>query len=188
MDKFGDKIIDPANPNRCQSSVKRGQCPYLSLEGTRYCARHGGLREQKKQDKKAAIMYNLQLWRAKMDALQESPMSKNLSEEVSILRMTLEAIVDRCKDVNDLFMLSSTIGDMAIKIEKVVKSCHSLEQSSGQLMDKSKAIAFASEVVEIVNRTVNALISDTDLREKIVDMISQEILNKLQSPQKEEQI
>lgn len=131
-------------------------------------------------------MYNLQQWRSKMDALQNSPKSKSLSEEVSILRMTFEATVDKCKDAEDLFMMSSTIGDLALKIEKVVKSCHTLEQSSGQLMDKSKAIAFAGEVVEIVNRTVNNLIVDVDLREKIVDVISQEILNKLQTPKDEE--
>lgn len=185
MDKFGDKVTDPADPNRCQSTVKEGQCPYLALEGTKACARHGGLKTQRQNEKKAAIMYNLQIWRKRMDELQDSPKSKSLSEEVAILRMTLEATAARCKDAEDLFMMSSTISDLALKIEKVVKSCHSLEQSSGQLMDKSKAIAFASEVVEIVNRVVNTTIADIDLREKIVDMIAQEILSKLQSPQDE---
>jgi hypothetical protein len=115
-----------------------------------------------------------------MDELKSSDQSKSLTEEVAILRMTLEAALLKCSNTDEMFMMSSTISDLACKIEKVVKSCSQLEQSSGQLMDKSKAIAFAGSVVEVVDRVVTLRIPDTELREKIVDEISQGILSELQ--------
>jgi hypothetical protein len=178
-DKFGDKVTDPADPQRCQSNVATGQCPYRAVEGTKSCPRHGGTKMAIRNDKKEAQMYNLVLWRQKMSELKNSPEAKSLGDEVAILRMTMEAALQKCKDTEDLFLMSSTIGDLAIKIDKVVKSCHVLEQASGQLMDKSKAIAFAGSVVEVVDRTVTLLVHDVDLREKIIDLISKGILDTL---------
>lgn len=178
-DKFGDKVTDPADPKRCQSVVAHGQCPYRAIEGTIHCARHGGTKEAIKNDKKEAQMYNLVIWRQKMNELKNSPEAKSLSDEVAILRMTMEAALQKCKDTEDLFLMSSTIGDLAIRIDKVVKSCHVLEQASGQLMDKSKAIAFAGSIVEIVDRTVSMLVTDVELKEKIIDTISKGILDTL---------
>jgi hypothetical protein len=185
QNKFGDKVTDPADPNRCQSNVKEGQCPYLAVPGTPYCPRHGGTSIEKKQDARAAKMYQLTQWRSKMDQLKQSPEAKSLGEEIAILRMTLEATLEKCKSTEDLFMMSSTIGDLAVKIEKVIKSSHSLDQASGNLMDKSKAIAFAGTVVEIVDRVLTLFITDVEMREKIVDQIAQGILKSLQEPERE---
>lgn len=130
-------------------------------------------------------MYQLTQWRSKMDQLKQSPEAKSLGEEIAILRMTLEATLEKCKSTEDLFMMSSTIGDLAVKIEKVIKSSHSLDQASGNLMDKSKAIAFAGTVVEIVDRVLTLFITDVEMREKIVDQIAQGILKSLQEPERE---
>lgn len=178
-DKFGNKVTDPADPRRCQGMGAGGQCEYLAVEGTEHCPRHGGYHNAKKKDREAAKMYNLKLWRAKLDTLKQSPEAKSLGDEIAILRMTLEATLERCKHQEDLFMMSSTIGDLAVKIERILKSAHSLDQSSGNLMDKSKAIAFAGTVVEIVDRVIAANVKDVDLKELIVDQISQAILMEL---------
>lgn len=180
QDKFGDKVTDPADPKRCQSPAKLGQCLYFSVEGTNACPRHGGLKQVKVQEKRARQMYDLRLWRAKMDALKQSPEAKSLGDEIAILRMTLEATLEKCKASEDLFMMSSTIGDLALKIERVLKSSHTLDQSSGNLMDKSKAIAFAGLVVEHVDRTITKYVLDIETREKVVDEVSQAILKSLQ--------
>lgn len=182
QDKFGNKVTDPADPNRCQAAARRGQCEYKKVEGTPYCPRHSGLRTQAKNDRKAAQMYNLKMWRARLDELKDTPESKTLGTEVAILRMTLEAALNKCTSTDELFLMSSTIGDLAIKIEKVLKSAHSMDQSSGNLMDKSKAIAFAGTVVEIVDRVLTLAVTDVELRERIVDEISQGILTSLQKP------
>lgn len=181
-DKFGEKVTDPADPDRCQSNIKHGQCPYKVLEGTDSCARHGGILKLKRTDKRAAQMYNLMLWRAKLDALKQSPEAKTLGDEVAILRMTLEATLEKCKTTEDLFMMSSTIGDLATKVEKVLRSAHAMDQASGNLMDKTKAIAFAGTVVEIVNVVLATSLPDVELRERMIDQISQKILESLQSP------
>lgn len=186
LDKFGRRILERDDPLRCQANGDYGQCEYEAVENSKYCPRHKGVEEARKVDKKAATMYQLMVWKKRMEELKASPEAKSLGDEVAILRMTLEAVLDRCKTTEDLFMMSSTIGDLALKVEKVTKSCHILEQSSGQLMDKSKAIAFAGVVVEIVDRTVSNFIKDVDLKEKIVDTISKGVLDNLKSTTIEE--
>jgi hypothetical protein len=52
----------------------------------------------------------------------------------------------------DLILQSSKIADLAMKLEKLVSSCHKLEGSMGKLMDKSAILQFAAEIVEIIGK------------------------------------
>lgn len=178
-DKFGDKLADPEDPRRCQSVGKHGQCSYARVEGGNYCYRHGGASELSRQVKANTRMYNLQVWRSRMNELKGSDDAKNLTEEIAILRLTMEAYLEKCQDSTDLMMYSSTVGDLATKIERLVKSCHSLQQASGQLMDRTKAINFASTIVEIIDRLSTELIKDEELREHFIDKVSDAVLNSM---------
>lgn len=180
-DKLGDKVTNPADPQRCQAVAGAGQCEYrTTVPGGKYCVRHGGKKEQEKLQKEGVRMYQSQVWQKRIGEMSDDPNVKTLRNEIGILRITLEATLNKCKEPEDLFMMASNISDLAVKIEKLVKSCASLEENSGQLMDKSKAIAFAGQIVELIDRVTQKLIMDDDLREKVVDEISAEILTTLQ--------
>jgi hypothetical protein len=58
---------------------------------------------------------------------------------------------------------SGAIGDMVLKIEKLVSSCHKLEGLMGQLLDKQAILQFAGEVIDIIGEEC----ADTTIVEKI---------------------
>jgi len=77
--------------------------------------------------------------------------------------MVLEEILNKCHDSHDLLLYSSKIADHVLQIEKVVKSCHNLEQSVGHLLDKTLVIQIADSIVRIIAQHI----TDTLLLDRI---------------------
>lgn len=158
------------DPNRCQSTGKTGQCPYLAMEGFPYCARHGG-RMPSTREKQEVKQYRLQIWQQRLDEFTESDKVKSLRDEIGILRIIMENILNQCMDSGDLLRYSSKISELAAKIEKLVVSCNRLERSMGMMLDKTAALNLASQIVEIIGAHVND--------PETIDAISGEIITAL---------
>jgi hypothetical protein len=159
------------DPNRCQSNVKTGQCPFLAIEGSQYCRMHSG--SVAKLQEKQANIYRLERFQARINQLAEHPKVKSLREEIGILRMLLESVLAKCNDADDLVMYSNKIMEMVGRVEKLVVSCHRIEQSSGELLDKSAVVNFSVQVVQIIADYVG----DVSVIEKISDAIYQRLNN-----------
>lgn len=146
------KRCEPDAPNRCQAIHKtHGQCPYSAVEGSKYCQRHGANKHFEAEKKKTLNMYRLQIWQQRLEEFAESEQATTLRNEIAILRITLEKILNQCHSNNDLLIYSQKISDLAVKIEKLITSSHRIEKSMGQLLDKSTALNFAGQVVEIIS-------------------------------------
>lgn len=149
---------DEAHPNRCQGIDKTGQCRYMAdtkEDGSygKFCGRHKGKTDA--VDTANAIRnYRLTKFRAQVEQKADSGAIKSLREEIGITRQVLETFINRCEDETDLMIHSNKISDLVIKIEKLVSSCHRLERSTGQLLDKSAIIQVAGVFVEIVSEYV----------------------------------
>ncbi len=149
-----ERVAKPDDPDRCQSVTAHGQCHLKAIKDTPYCILHGANTIVKEERKQQIRSYRLQLWQQRLNELSDHPEIKSLRDEIGILRMTLEPILNACKDANDFLMHSGKIADLVVKIEKLVSSCHRLEAASGQLIDKTTALNFAQQLVEIVSRHV----------------------------------
>lgn len=165
------RITEPDDPRRCKAPGGQGQCPYRALDESDFCPRHGGQKTLNKIDAANVRAMRLAKWEARANELANHPQVKGLREEIGILRICLEETVQRCKDAEDIFMLSNKISDLVLKIEKVVSSCHRLEQSTGQSMDKTAALNFAAKIIDVVGKHV------TD--GFVIDRISDDILDAL---------
>lgn len=159
---------DSNDPRRCQSNIKGDQCPWLSEPGSSFCQTHSN--DHKNFDSQLRN-YRLAKWQARVSQFSENEYVKSLREEIGILRMVLEEILTRCQDSTDLMMYSSKISDYILKIEKLVTSCHRLEERTNILLDKSSIIHLAGVMVEIVGRFVNDSI--------VMDKITEEILENI---------
>jgi hypothetical protein len=168
-----NRVLEPDDPRRCKAVAGYGQCPYEAMEDSQFCSMHGGNKAQERAEKERIRNYRLAKWRTQLDGFTDSPHLKSLREEVGILRMLMQETLDKCQDASDLFMMSNKIGDLVERITKTVAQCHRLEQSTGQMLDKTAALNFASQVVEIIGR----YISDTNA----LDMITNDMLSALQS-------
>tara|TARA_Y100000310_G_scaffold299441_1_gene334292 strand:- start:115 stop:666 length:552 start_codon:yes stop_codon:yes gene_type:complete len=162
------KVDREDHPNRCQAVNDKGQCWNFAVEGGTFCLCHGGNKQLEAIAAKGLKNYRIGVWQARLDKLVDNPNIKSLRDEVAILRMILEEVINKCMDSKDLILKSSIISDLVVKVEKLVSSCHKMEGSMGQLLDKSAILQFAAEIIQIIGDTV------TD--EKQMNIISEKIL------------
>lgn len=184
---------EPEDPLRCQSSGQHGagQCEWLSLAGMQRdgrldpaeygtedvshitrCPKHGGLRQIKKDERKRVHDYRLQVWQERINEFAESERVKTLRGEIGILRLLLEELMAQCSKPKDLMLYSGKIGDLVMKIEKLVRSCDRLENSMGMLLDRAGALVLAGQIVEIISRHIKETEKVDEISNGIIDAIS----------------
>lgn len=148
------------SPHRCQGIGAQGsQClnqAMIIAEGrfAKYCSMHGGVAEAKKEESRSKDMYRLAKWGSRIGSLSEHSQVKGLRNEIGILRMVLEERLNKCNDNDELMLASNVISDLVSKIERVVTSCHKLEASMGQLLDKQQIIVFAESIIKVISESV----------------------------------
>ena len=163
------RISCPQDPNRCQQVTAFGQCTNLKIPGQDFCKVHGC--QTRSIELEQNRNYLLTKWQARLEQKTLSPNIKSLRDEIGILRMMLEEQLNRCNDPLDLVLQSAAISDLVLKIEKLVTSCHRLENAMGQLLDKAALLQFASEIITILQ----AHITDPVVLSTIADQIATSI-------------
>lgn len=159
------------SPHRCQATVKYGQCPFKQIEGCQFCPMHGGASQLNALKAESQRQYRLAKWKDRLGEFADNDQVKSLREEIGILRILMEETMNMCKTSDDLLLYSGKISDLALRIEKVVSSCHRLEASTGMLLDKTAALHLASVIVKIISDHV----TDEDAIDKISSQIIEEI-------------
>jgi hypothetical protein len=150
------KRCEADSPNRCQALGAQGsQCLNEAMrlsDGTfaKNCSFHGGVDEENKKSTHRQNMYRLAKFGERVKDFASHNQVKGLRDEIGILRMVLEERLNRCQDNDELILSSNVIGDLVLKIERLVTSCHKLEASMGQLLDRQQIIQFAEAVVKVV--------------------------------------
>lgn len=168
------KRCEKDDPNRCQARNARGdQCMNEGIrltDGTyaKYCSIHGGVSIQQKQEKESLNMYRLAKYQNRVDEFKEHNEVKGLRNEIGILRMVLEQRLNQCQDETELVLSSNVISDLVAKIEKLVTSCHKLESSMGQLLDRQQILQFAEMIIKIIGDNV----TDPAILQKLADEIT----------------
>lgn len=160
------KIAYPEDPNRCQQVTVIGQCTNLKIPGENFCKVHGC--QTNSIERAECRNYRLERWQHRVQSKATSPNIKSLRDEIGILRMTLEEQLNRCIDPLDLVLHAAAISDLVLKIEKLVSSCHRLENSMGLLLDKSALLQFASEVISIIQTEISDPTILSSIANKIV--------------------
>jgi len=140
-------------------------CTWEVVKGQTHCAKHGGCVELKNAEKSKVRTYTLTKFRAQMTHFLDDDNIKGLREEIGILRIVLQERLNMCESSVDLLSHAHTIGDLAMKIEKLVSSCNKIEKSLGQYLDQNAIVQLGMEVVAIVTKHVD----DTKAIENIAD-------------------
>ena len=146
--------VEADSPLRCQASTAKGQCLNKATTEGGTCLVHGGNSAVEAEERKSIRNYQLSKWQSRLNRHADSPKLKTLNDEVAILRMMLEEKLNQCHDDHDLMLNSHLISDLVVKIEKLVKSCHSLESSLGGLMGKQDIMEIAVKIIEIISNEI----------------------------------
>ena len=138
--------------NRCQGQMPDGnQCRNKTIPNGTRCPAHGGGLERKYQEVKSFKNYNLAKHQYKLDEKLDSTGIKSLRDEIGILRIILEDRLLKAFNNHELILHSGPIAELAVKIEKLVVSCHKLEASMGMHLDKAAILTFASTIITIIS-------------------------------------
>lgn len=148
------RITSPDDPERCQSVMAHGQCLNKAEPGYTYCKLHASNVQKQNEQAQRLSNYRLAMWQSRLDEKANNPEVKNLRDEIGILRMIAEEKLRQCQSTTDLILQSGPISDIVTKIEKLVVSCHRLESSMGNLLDKTALVQFASEVIKVISDIV----------------------------------
>ena len=159
------------DPERCQAISASGQCQRRIVPGSQHCPSHDTGRTEKKIQAAVRRQYDLGKWQARVNDFADDDQLLSLRAEIGIARMGLESVMNRCKDSSDLLMMSGKISDMISKIEKLVTSCHRMETHLGMMLDKSKIIVLAAQIVEIISREIDDEDSINAISKGIVNAI-----------------
>lgn len=138
------RIEHPLDPQRCQAVTSTGQCNLKATPGKNYCIAHGG-----------AGNYKLRKWDPLVREKAQSPGLKNLTEEIAILRVLLEQKLNDCRNPNELIIASASIGDLIIKIEKLVASCHKMDLSLSKYLDQRQVLNLMDKVLNVIQGIID---------------------------------
>lgn len=152
--------------DKCKGQLSNGQPCFREIvknaDGvaiSEYCLAHGGFHDKNRYMKQVKFNYNLDAWNEKIREKATSPQVKNLREEIGVLRVLLETRLRALNPENefDVIRSSGPIGDLVIKIEKLVSSCHKLEEKLGITLDKTKVESIARQIIEIIGSNLQEL-------------------------------
>lgn len=176
------RVTDPADPRRCQASGGRGQCDKIAMEGSKYCPIH---ERASAVDKRQLKNYRLQTFNTRLSELSTTDHLKSLNEEIGILRLTLESVLNSCKQEVDLIASTDAIGDLVTKIERLVVSCQKLDIQNGQMLTIEQLSTIIDSLIDIISRYVHGddlkrctaeisglLLNDQSLADKMDEQIN----------------
>lgn len=152
------RVSDPADPNRCQRMLAKGQCMNRAVEGSQYCAAHGGTVTRDSRRKYAVTKF-----RARLDHFAEDPDQKSLHEEIGVLRLMLDAQLTAISDEHELIMRSAALAELVSRIQNCIVAADKLDQRRGQLIDRSVILKMVAHIIDIISQEV----TDPDVVENI---------------------
>ncbi len=174
-------MLHDMNPDTkiiCSGIQNSGQpCTNKAIPGVPNCAMCGGNKQLEKKKNENLRTYRLAKFQARAFEMAESPRAKSLADEVGILRMLLEEQLKNCKTPLEMLSHVHSISDLALKIEKLVTSCHRLDKSLHNYLDKNQIIQLGAEIVQIVSKHAEEEVVEkicTDLEAVIERMLNEE--------------
>lgn len=150
------RVSDPAQSDRCQNvSPARGQCMNVAMPQQKFCKAHisSNANQLGRESRK---LYDLAMFRARMDDMLSNEDFRTLSEELSLSRILLEELFKSTKGETNLLIINSTkINDCVSRIQKLVQAIHLIEKNSGELLDKNSIVQLAGNIINIITKYVD---------------------------------
>ena len=156
------RITDPDDPRRCKRVIGDHQCLNMVVEGREFCRSHCS-----DVSEKPGRTYRLAKWKSRVADFADDSNIKSLREEIGILRMLIEEKLNSCTDSYSLLLNSGPLSELLLKVEKLVMSCNRLDDRLGNLLDKTRLVILAQQIIEIIV----AHVDDEVLVEKVANDI-----------------
>ena len=164
------RVTDPADPRRCKFSYAHEQCWHEAESGCSYCAAHGG---RSKANVEETRLYNLVEVdnRRRLAELSGHEQIKSLREEIGLVRMLIEKHLNAAQGNVELLASCGSLNQLIVTLTKLVKECHALEQSCGELLSKQTVYRLAQTMCEIVMEELQGIEGYEEIIDRIADRL-----------------
>ena len=141
------------DPHRCQCQTEKGQCPFLAVPPTQYCVIHGNHSIRKSETdelyefKRTEVLSRLAKFRQHPDAMK-------LTTELGVLRLTLEALLNKCADNYEFVTNSATISSLIGSIERTLTANLKMEKHMNDLLSLTQVIQMAQQFFNVVTQHI----------------------------------
>ena len=167
------RVTNPADPRRCQGAAPDGQCWNEAEPGSRYCRCHGGRDHTEQENLKGYLLAKAQDRARLAEVSDELEPVKELRDSIALLHMMIERRWNAIKDDGDLLQACGPLNQMLQNMDRLVNSCHKIEQNLGQLLAKHAILALAKRMVAIMVEELEGI----EQYEDIVDRITARLID-----------
>lgn len=167
------RVNDLADPHRCKASAPDGQCQNRAAHGSEYCETHGGIDHLPAEQKRGFLLAKAQDQTRLASLSDDLEPVKELRDSIAITHMLIEKRWNLIKDDGDLLAGCGPLNQLIQTMERLVNSCHRIEQNLGELLARHAVLALAKEMVEIVIDELEGI----DDYEAIIDRITSRLIN-----------
>jgi hypothetical protein len=139
---------------QCEYLGSFGQCPKPAIASDRFCEEHTAQTAQRKIG--AYLIANRYIGEP-AERHAESDKIKSLVGEIAILRAMLERRLNSIDNDAEFMSMGAGIKDMALAIDKLVVSWHTMDVKLGNLLNKQALMCLAQDIIGIIEENVRPL-------------------------------
>lgn len=167
------RINDLADPHRCKAPAPDGQCRNRAAHGSEYCETHGGIDHLPAEQKRGFLLAKAQDQTRLASLSDDLEPVKELRDSIAITHMLIEKRWNLIRNDGDLLMACGPLNQLIQTMERLVNSCHRIEQNLGELLARHAVLALAKEMVEIVIDEIEGI----EDYEAIIDRITNRLID-----------
>lgn len=136
------------------------RCPYKKSANSNYCSMHNS--KALSNTLAGALRYKLKS-SERVQELKDGPNTKNLYDEIALLRYLLESVWQQIEKQMDegnehaFLQNHSKITDIIDRIDKLITNTHKIEKSLGHLLDQSQLYDVIEQVITVIETELHDL-------------------------------
>lgn len=154
--------VGQTDPDCCKGTTGSRGCEYRKIPGTDFCPLHTSGASVKANERKELRNYRINsLLGDRFRELSGSTLVKNNTEEIALLRGTLETIVNNMSSANDVLLYSDKIEKLSKEIRGQIETLQKVQERNKELMSREHVMSLMDQMVGIM---VGVIKDPDDLR------------------------
>jgi hypothetical protein len=141
--------------------------------GSNHCRAHGGRNLAEIENRNGYLLAKAEEKGRLASLSDEMEPVKELRDNIALLHMMIERRWNLIKSDADYLAACGPLNQMFQNMDRLVNSCHKIEQNLGALLAKNAILSLAKQMVEVIIEELEGI----DNYEEIVDRITDRLIN-----------
>jgi len=143
---------------QCEYVTSVGQCSKQATPPSRFCDAHSATNAER-----VINQYRItnSLLGDPIDRHARANEIKSIHTEIAILRSLLERRINQCETEADVVANTAVFQSLALAIDKLATSCHTMDVKLGNSLSKQAVMSLAQKLIGIIDANVRPLANTT---------------------------